>query len=231
MCISRIFEEAFPFFSYRRNRSRLEKRRACSNILNLEMFADYKKLSPEQLTRRLDDEHQRASAMDEKTFKMTLSLSIGLTILGFTTAFLTKSELDGMVLIVLLIPVVLGLFYLLVASYMALGALRTLPKYGYGTEFILKKSQGSTQEVEILADALARQECMNIIRHLRNETAYQALRNGFYLLSTWILIFLVTFGGSMSERLNVGLSLTDSAALRTNEMPHCLQEHVGQPVE
>ena len=136
-----------------------------------------------------------------------------------------------MVLVVLLIPVVLGLFYLLVASYMALGALRTLPKYGYGTEFILKKSQGSTQEVEILADALARQECMNIIRHLRNETAYQALRNGFYLLSTWILIFLVTFGGSMSERLNVGLSLTDSAALRTNEMPHCLQEHVGQPVE
>ena len=231
MCISRIFEEVFPFFSYRRNRSRLEKRCACPNILSLEMFVDYKKLSPEQLTRRLDDEHQRASAMDEKTFKMTLSLSVGLTILGFTTAFLTKSEFDGTILIVLLIPVVLGLFYLLVAGYMALGALRTLPKYGYGTEFILKKSQENTREVEILANALACQECMNTIRHLRNETAYQALRNGFCLLSTWILIFVVTFGWTMSEGLNVDPSPPDSVALRTNELPHCLQEQVGRPVE
>lgn len=231
MCISRIFEEVFPFFSYRRNRSRLEERLASSNILNLEMFVDYKKLSPEQLTRRLDDEHQRASSMDEKTFKMALSLSIGLTILGFTTAFITKSEFDGTILIVLLIPIALGLFYLLVAGYMALGALRTLPKYGYGTEFVLKKSQESTREVEILAEALACQECMNIIRHLRNETAYQSLRNGFCLFYTWILIFVVIFGGTMSERLNIGLSPPDPAALSTNEMPHCRQEHEGRPME
>ena len=109
-CNSRIFEEVFPFFSYFCNRSRLEKRRACPNILNLDKYVDYKKLSPEQLTRRLDDEHQRASAMDEKTFKMTLTLSVSLTILGFTTAFLTKSELGATVLIVLLIPVVLVCF-------------------------------------------------------------------------------------------------------------------------
>ena len=230
MCISRIFEEVFPFFSYCRNRSRLEKRRACLNILDLKMFADYEKLSPEQLTRRLDDEHQRASAIDEKTFKMTLSLSVGLTIIGLTTAFLTKPEFDGAILIVLHLPVVLGLFYLLVAVYMALGALRTLPKYGYGTEFVLMKLQENTRKAKILADALARQECINTIRLLRNETAYQALRNGFYLLSTWILIFVVTSGGTMSEGLNIGPSSPDSATLRTNEIPHCLQEHEDRPV-
>jgi len=225
MCISRIFEEVFPFFSYLCNRSFLKKQCACPDI------SGHKKLSPEQLTCRLDDEHQRASTIDEKTSKMTLSLSVVLTIFGLAIAFFTKSEFDGIVLIVLLTLVVLSLFYLIVAGCMALGALRTYPKYGYGTEFILKKSQDSTREVEILAYALARQECMNTIRHLRNEGAYQALRNGFYLLSVWILIFVVALGGTMSEELNVDSSPPDSAALRINAMPHCLQGHVDRPVE
>ena len=229
MCISRIFEEVFPFFTYLCNHSRNKKRRDCPNILNLKRFADYKDLSPEQLTCRLDEEHQRASTIDEKTSKMTLSLSVGLTILGFVIAFLTKSEFDGMVLIVLLILVGLGLFYLIIANFMALGALRTYPKYGYGPEFTLKKSQENTQEVEILAEALARQVCMNNICHLRNEASYQALRNGFFLLVVTLLV--ATLGVTMSEELNVDPSPPDSAALRTNEMPHCLQGDVDRPVE
>ena len=83
----------------------------------------------------------------------------------------------------------LGLFYVLAAGFVALGALRTLPSYGYGTQFMLQQ-QGNTQT--ILADALARQETMNIIRHLGNETAYQALRNGLLLLFVGILIFAAT---------------------------------------
>ena len=206
MRISRILEEIFPFFAYFCNRSRPKKQCDCNNILNLERFADYRKLSSEQLTRRLDDEHQRASAIDEKTSKMTLSLSVSVMILGFMIAFTAKLEFDSMDQ-GLLILVVLVLLYILIAAFMALGALRTLPKYGYGTEFVLKKSQESTRKVEILADALARQECMNDIRHLRNEMAYQTLRNVFYLL----FISAVIFGVAMSEEMNVAPSPPDSA--------------------
>ena len=215
MCISRIFEELFPFFAYPRNRSRVKKRLNCCNILNLKDFADYKKLSSKQLIHRLDDEHQRASAMDEKTSKMTLSLSVGLTIFGFTIAFLTKSEFDDVVLMVSLILVVPGLLYLLIAVFMTLDALRTHPKYGYGTKFILDKSQGGTREVEILARALARQECMNTIRHLRNEAVYQTLRNAFWLLFPWILISTVIFGWALSEEMNVAPSPPNSAVPHT----------------
>ena len=200
----RIFEEIFPFLAYYRNRSRVQKRCDFPNILNLKEFAAYNTLSLEQLTGRIDEEHQRASAMDEKTFKMGLSLSVGLTIHGFMTAFLTKSKFDGMVLMLPLMLAVLGLLYLFVAGCMSFSVLRTLPKYGYGTGFLLVRLRPNARETEILAIALAQQESMNIIRHIRNESAYQALRNGFcLLLVAYVMMFLLTLG--TTNELGFGL--------------------------
>ena len=68
-------------------------------------------------------------------------------------------------------------------------ALRTLPSYGYGTRFLLDQSVDPPQ---ILADALARQETMNVVRHLRNEAAYQAMRNGLLFLFAGIMVFAGT---------------------------------------
>jgi len=126
--------------------------------------------------------------MDDRTFKLTLSLSIGLTILGSTAAFLVKAVQSTIIQSTLTIVIGVGLFYVLAAGFIALGALRTFPTFGFGTQFILR--QGNTPNA--LADALARQEVMNIIRHLRNETAYQSLRNGLFLLFAGILIFAAT---------------------------------------
>lgn len=202
--------------AYYRNRSRVQKRRDCSSILNLEEFAAYNTLPLEQLKGRVDEEHQRASALDEKTFRMGLSLSVGLTIHGFMTAFLTKSKFDGMVLILLLMLAVLGLLYLFVAGCMAFSVLRTLPKYGYGTGFLLNKSRPNARETEILAIALAQQESMNIIRQIRNETAYQALRNGFcLLLVAYVMMFLLTLG--TANELGVGLWWDTDAGVEVDQ--------------
>ncbi len=186
MCFSRIAEELFPFAHYLVRQKRLRRQSESEDILNEQQFAGYSALSAQQLTQRLDEERQRASAMDEKTFKLTLSLSVGLTVLGSTAAFLVKAVSSAAVQTTLTIIIGLGLFYVLAAGFVALGALRTFPSYGYGTQFLLQQ-QGNAQNV--LADALARQETMNNIRHLRNETAYQALRNGLFLLFVGILIF------------------------------------------
>lgn len=186
MCFSRIAEELFPFAHYLLRQRRLRRRSESEDILNEQQFAGYSALSAQQLTQRLDEERQRGSAMDEKTFKLTLSLSVGLTVLGSTAAFLVKAVSSAAVQTTLTIIIGLGLFYVLAAGFVALGALRTFPSYGYGTQFLLQQ-QGNAQNV--LADALARQETMNNIRHLRNETSYQALRNGLFLLFVGILIF------------------------------------------
>ena len=189
--ISRIAEELFPFIYCLVHSRRLLRRCVVKNILNYKDFSDYETLSKNQLKHRLNEEHQRASTLDEKTFKLTLSLTVALTVLGSIAALVIKVISSATVQVTLTMLFGFGLFYALAAGLTAIGALRTQPSYGNGTRFLLEqqREQGSQR---VLADALARQETMNIVRHLRNETAYQALRNGLLMLFAGILIFSVT---------------------------------------
>ena len=188
--ICRITEELFPFPHYLL-RSRSKKQLCnCKNILSKNGFDDYDSLPIQQLEERLKDEHQRALFMDEKTFKLTLALSVGLTVLGITSIYLNADTPHAVAQKVFVASIGLGLLYVFAAGFLALGALRTRSMYGYGTEFALKLQQKTNKQV-ILADALARQETMNLIRHLRNETAFQALRNGMFLLFLTVLLIFV----------------------------------------
>ena len=204
MRIARLFEEIFPFGQYIRNVKRLRKRCKRTDILREEMFIEYETLESNLLKRRLEEERQRASALDEKTFKLTLSLSVGLAVLGSTAAFFAK----GVWVDIVVAAIGIGVSFVLGAGFVALGALRTLPSYGYGTQFLLQKRENENM---ILADALARQESMNQIRHLRNETSYQALRNGLLLIFGGIALIFVT---EVFEP--TGIDQTDSALQTEN---------------
>ena len=184
MKFSRIFEEIFPFFQYKINSNTLRKKSGRKDILSFPEFQEYVNLSEEQLTIRLKEERERAAFIDDKTFKLTLSLSIGLSILGLTAAFLAKSFFADVVILIFGI----GIFYILVAGFLALGALRTIPSFGYGTDFMLKSQDNP---LSVLADSLARQETMNLIRHLRNEATFQTLRNGLFMIFLGIFLFIL----------------------------------------
>lgn len=183
MCISRIAEEIFPFVFYVLRSRRKKRQCASDNPLQKLKCTHYETVSVDGLKNRLSEEHQRASSMDEKTFKLTLSLSVGLTVLGLTAVILTNKISSGAIQNFSTIVIGLGVLYILAAGFVALGALRTLPTYGYGTRFLLQ----SQNDQKIFAEALACQEAMNIVRHLRNETAYQALRNGLGLVFAGIV--------------------------------------------
>lgn len=90
--------------------------------------------------------------------------------------------------IVIAIFSALSIFYSMSAGFTAIGALKTLPTYGYGTDFIIK----GKNDISVLVHALASQEKMNIIRHLRNESSYQSLRNSMASLFMALLIFTVS---------------------------------------
>lgn len=184
MCISRIAEEIFPFGHYILRSRRKKKQCGARNPLQELHCPDYETVSADGLKQRLTEEHQRASSMDEKTFKLTFSLSVGLTVLGSTAAFLTNVISSGTIQTISTIVIGCGVLYVLAAGFVTLGALRTLPTYGYGTSFLLQ----SQNNQKMLAEALTCQEAMNIIRQLRNETAYQALRNGLCLIYAGIMI-------------------------------------------
>jgi len=79
------------------------------------------------------------------------------------------------------------ILYTIIGGIIALGALKTLPTYGYGTNFIIK----SKDDVNVKIAALAAQEKVNTARHLRNEAAYQCLRNGFIILIIPVIFFII----------------------------------------
>ena len=82
--------------------------------------------------------------------------------------------------------------YMLISGIISLGALKTLPRFGYGTihELELEKKGAS-----YLAEALVFQEKINIIRQLRNESSYQCLRNGFFVLLIALIISILAVVG------------------------------------
>ena len=194
MRIPRFIEEPFPFVSYLVYSHCQRKRSESGEILSEKEFANYIDLPEKKIEERLKEEHQRASTIDEKTSKLTLSFSIALTFVGAaivflkTTVFPVAMETKFSVLMNCLIC--FGLFYCVIAGLVALGALRTERLHGYGTPLLLKQDRPMNEK---LAESLARQEIVNIVRHLRNEAAFQSLRNGLLLFIVAIVMFTGVF--------------------------------------
>jgi len=188
--VLRIIEELFPFGHYFVFYERLKREVKSPNILKDKGMENYCSLSRKQLKKRLKEEHRRPLIIDQKTFRLIISLSFEFTVLSSTAALLREAELREAVETALTIIILTGLVYTLLAGFIALGAMRTFSLYGYGTEFLLQQ-QGNGQR-RILAEALVRQQIMNTLRHLRNETVYMALRNVFVLVLAGAIIFTTT---------------------------------------
>lgn len=189
-----LLEEFFPFIFFIINKhNKLHKTPQGDELEG--NINEYSRLSPEKLNSRLSEEHERAIKIDEKTAKFTLGLSVSLTILS--TASGTLAKLLPVNKINWFITLLCGLssIFMMIAGIVSLGALKTLPKFGYGTQHeLLAEKKG----VYHLAKVLIQQEDINIVRHLRNETAYQCLRNGFIILLIALIlsVFLTKYPSS-----------------------------------
>lgn len=185
----RMAEELFPFvfFIWHARKKGGEAAFVGSGGEISQKYAPYRNLPNGSLSKRLKEEHERAKAIDEKTVKLTFSISLALTLMGAVSGYLSNT-LEGVPKLGMASATAIAIFYTLVGGVLALGALRTLPIYGYGSEYLLlRRRNRKAAEVE----ALVAQETINIVRQLRNEAAYQCLRNGFFVLlvSAAILVF------------------------------------------
>ncbi len=204
----RAIEEAFPLFAFLINKRKIIM--ALSNeALVQEKSKSYDALDEGCLKDRIAEEHERAKKIDEKTSKFTLGLSVSLTVL--TAASGAFAKLIPATLYAGLVSIACGFasIYMLLAGITALGSLKTLPVYGYGTQYALSQKEGG---VSYLSQALYAQERMNVVRHLRNEAAYQSLRNGFLIL---LIALIGSVVGLIVQQSNLILS-RDNTVL---EMP------------
>ena len=181
-------EEIAPWAFFIVRARRQERRCKFEDLLKARAYREYGTLPEEDLERRLAQEHERGDALDDKTVKLTLSiagglsvLGLGLTVLGMTTSALDEAKALAGSTIYITGPIALSLLHFFGASGMALGALRTQQRYGFGTQYLLQLKGNDPQVTQ--ADQLARQEIMNSIRQMRNEAVFQTVRNGMIVLA------------------------------------------------
>lgn len=212
--ISRVLEEILPFLYFIKN-----KRNIITKVSNECAIGNkverYKKLDAECLTSRITEEHERAVKIDEKTSKFTLGLSVSLAVLAAASSSFVKFLPDSEYTTTISVICGVAALYMLAAGITALGALKTLPTYGYGTEHeILLKESG----VSYLAEALCAQEFMNIIRQLRNEAAYQSLRNGFFMLFVALSMSVILLSGVVYKTKPEATSISSSSTKPTQNV-------------
>lgn len=189
--IYRIFEEIFPIFPFLKSKNNILKKIGDDGD-TASKSERYIELGSDSLNIRIKEEHERAIKIDEKTFKFTLGLSISLTVLAAASGSFVKFLPNTSYSVYISIICGFSSLYMLMAGITALGAIKTLATYGYGTDHLLnQKTIGDSY----LAEALYAQERMNIIRQLRNESAYQSLRNGFLMLFIALSLSVAVLGG------------------------------------
>ncbi|WP_332399272.1 hypothetical protein [Vibrio metschnikovii] len=178
----RFIEELFPFiYFYYLSRKLINK---LNDIAQSDIDA-YSKLPDYKIEERLKDEHDRAQKIDDKTSKFTLGLSISLSIISASASgvvkFLPENNLNDFIVLIFSV----SSLYMLSGGLIALGSLKTLPKFGYGTFFEINRS------TSILAKSLIGQEKVNILRHVRNELSFMSLRNGFLMIFIALLLCVI----------------------------------------
>ena len=206
----RVITEIFPYVIYNKLKKKMSRLEGNDEILKKPEYSRFIELDTDKLCKRLDDEDQRASAINEKTYKMALTLSVAMTIIGYSLTEVSDKIQHPVVEFIFFGLIVIGIFYSLVSAVIALGALRTEPYYGNTTQLLLEPN---VERQRLLADCLARTEVRNLRRQHRNEATYMGLRNGNVLFLTALVLFVLSlsvsfFSGSGTENPEeVGYSL------------------------
>ena len=187
--VIRAIEELWPPLVYLAHGKKKLTEAADGSPAAERVVKSYGVLSNAQLEKRLEEEHERGRNVDEKTIRFAMTISIALTVLSSAAGVVLKSSEGGLGETAVSILFAISALYTLSAGLLALGALKTLPTYGFGTHYLIDK-----ERPEAVARALVSQETVNIVRHLRNEATYQCLRNGFVLLLAALLLSVLLFG-------------------------------------
>jgi hypothetical protein len=205
---SRVFHEFFPFVTYLGQCSKIMRELAVPMSgrqppegPTLDAIRAYCGAEPSDLEQALAAEHTRAIALDEKTFKHTASIATALAVASAATtavAQLLSGPTWKLVVIAFTFPAVA---YVMAGGLLGFATARTLPTFGIGMRFkIEQNNEKPAMKPYVLAEALACQERINLIRVARNEAAFMAIRNGFICIV--IAICAVLLGVQFANKVD-----------------------------
>ncbi|KZM45004.1 hypothetical protein OA92_03870 [Marinomonas sp. SBI22] len=183
--LKQLLSTLFPFiYLYGLEKRKLAEANDCLAEAN-SFFYD---LDRSVVESRLKEEHLRSKLIDDKTSKFNLGLSLCLTIIGVAATTVAKLLPDHELKPLIIAFLSIASLFMLIGGLVSLSAFKLMPTYGYGSRFEYLKSRNERVET---TKALIGQENVNLIKQVRNEVAYQCLRNGF--VSLFIALIVISY--------------------------------------
>ncbi len=201
-----VFEQIFPFIKYLRFRSR-KMHELDPHIRGLpfrkgpvlDAIRTFSHAEPADLKEALLAEQSRGVALDEKTFRHSASIATALTVASAATTAVAQLLTGPNWKLGIVACTVPAIMYVMIGGLLGFGAARALPTFGVGIRFtIAQNCESLAMSPLVLAEALACQEGMNLIRAARNEAAFMSMRNGFFFVG--LAISLVLLGVNFSTK-------------------------------
>ena len=164
-------------------------------------FDDIRALDTDQLTKYLETEWTRAKELDEKLTKLTVALSVAVTVGGVAS----KTIFDGLAatpaktVIAVLLFVSMSMF--LCGALIGFSGLRPKPRYGYGAGYLRIIARGGNEAADEIRKAASGFQIMNIIRSNEASTAIKLIRNGVvaFTIAIAVSFFVPTAGRDTSS--------------------------------
>lgn len=183
-----MLKQIFPFVGYLRARSKIV--RALEDMENqaegksLDLIKSYAEADPETLGKWLDDEHKRAAAIDDKTFKFASSIATALTLSSAAVTLVTQLTPNVWFKALILIPSVLSIMFAVIAAFFGFAAAGNSKTYGIGpgAKIGWVRIADEKQRSLSIAHALACQEKVYLLKVARNQAAFMCLRNSLILV-------------------------------------------------
>jgi len=197
--LSQVLQQIVPFAAYLRFRSK-KMRELVPYILGqpfregpvLDAIRVYSHAEPSDLKEALLAEQTRGIALDEKTFKHAASIATALTVASAATTAVAQLLMGPDWKFAVVACSILAIMYVVSGGLLGFGATRTMPTFGVGMRFtIAQNSESLAMKPLVLAEALACQESMNLIRAARNEAAFMSMRNGFLFVVMAVSVVLL----------------------------------------
>lgn len=148
-------------------------------------------LGRDKLLPLIDQEWERARALDDKLGKLTAVLSIAVTLTGAAARTVLDSFPAGTIRGLAAILVIYAIASLFAGALVGFSGLRPKPRFGYGPDFAVQVRHPTKASAGRAADALAQFECWNAIRANESLAAVLAIRNGVVAFSVLALASLL----------------------------------------
>lgn len=150
---------------------------------NQNAFQDIFNLNEEDLKKYIENEWGRAKELDDKLSKLTVTLSIALTIGGALakTAVDSISWEPGRIVLVLFLTA--SMLFLLAGALVGFNGLVPKPRYGYGPRFLNQLSAGDAERRSAMEYAACGFETTNAVRANETMVAVSLIRNGVLIFA------------------------------------------------